>query len=66
MSSADYVSTSTGWFKSSHSGDSQTCVEVRFDRDRVLVRDSKYQGAVASRPTLAFNTSDWSAFIATL
>ncbi|MEU7215504.1 DUF397 domain-containing protein [Nocardia iowensis] len=66
MSSADQVSTGTGWFKSSHSGDTQTCVEVRFDGDRVLVRDSKYQGSRASQPILTFTNAAWSVFIAHL
>ncbi|WP_378734397.1 DUF397 domain-containing protein [Nocardia brasiliensis] len=66
MSTEDSAATGTGWFKSSYSAASQTCVEVRFEGDRVLVRDSKYQGAPASRPSLAFTNAAWSAFIAHL
>ncbi|WP_433660004.1 DUF397 domain-containing protein [Nocardia sp. CA-128927] len=57
---------STGWFKSSHSSDAAACVEIKFDDARVLVRDSKYQGAPSSQPTLTFSTTAWSTFIATL
>ncbi|WP_330233327.1 DUF397 domain-containing protein [Nocardia sp. NBC_00508] len=53
---------STGWFKSSYSNDSQTCIEVCFDGDRVLVRDSKFQGTPDARPLLAFTPTQWSAF----
>lgn len=56
----------SGWFKSSYSAASQTCVEVRFDGPRVLVRDSKYQGPPATQPILAFSNASWSAFLATL
>ncbi|MGQ4596993.1 DUF397 domain-containing protein [Nocardia sp. R6R-6] len=52
----------TGWFKSSHSNDSVACVEVCFDGDRVLVRDSKFRGSPAARPVLAFAPAQWSAF----
>lgn len=51
-----------GWFKSSYSSDSQACVEVRFDGERVLVRDSKYRGVVGARPILSFDQADWSSF----
>ena len=55
---------STGWFKSSYSNDSQTCVEIRYVSDRVLVRDSKYRGLPDARPILGFEGESWSAFIA--
>ncbi|MEV6319947.1 DUF397 domain-containing protein [Nocardia sp. NPDC051787] len=51
-----------GWFKSSHSNDSVACVEVCFDGDLVLVRDSKFQGLPDTRPVLALTPSQWSAF----
>ncbi|WP_083889778.1 DUF397 domain-containing protein [Nocardia pneumoniae] len=57
---------STGWFKSSYSNDSQTCVEVCFDSGRVLVRDSKFQGTPDVRPVLAFTPAQWSAFTAAI
>ncbi|MFQ6393710.1 DUF397 domain-containing protein [Nocardia sp. KC 131] len=56
----------TRWFKSSYSNDSQTCVEVRFEGDRILVRDSKYQGLPDARPTLEFEGAEWTAFTATI
>ncbi|MGQ4617644.1 DUF397 domain-containing protein [Nocardia sp. R7R-8] len=52
----------TGWFKSSYSNDSQTCVEVCFVGGRVLVRDSTFQGPAASSPVLAFTPAHWDAF----
>ncbi|MBF6297906.1 DUF397 domain-containing protein [Nocardia amamiensis] len=56
------MSRATGWFTSSHSKDSQTCVEVCFDGDRVLVRDSKFHGTPGAQPVLAFTPTQWSAF----
>lgn len=44
--------TRTDWFKSSYSNPAQDCVEVRFDRALVHVRDSKNPNG----PTLAFGT----------
>ncbi|BDU02826.1 MULTISPECIES: DUF397 domain-containing protein [Nocardia] len=57
---------STGWFKSSYSNDSQTCVEVCFDGGRVQVRDSKFAGAPGASPTLAFAPTEWDAFTTAL
>ncbi|WP_454196204.1 DUF397 domain-containing protein [Nocardia sp. Marseille-Q1738] len=57
---------STGWFKSSYSNDSQTCVEVCFDDNRVLVRDSKFRGTPDARPVLSLTPSQWSAFTAAI
>ncbi len=49
------------WFKSSHSGGSQDCVEVAFLPDgKVGVRDSKNP----TGPALAFAPADWDAFTA--
>lgn len=48
------------WFKSSYSDNSLGCVEVRFDGDAVLVRDSKDR---AHGPTLAVTTTGWAAFL---
>ncbi|MBF6297905.1 DUF397 domain-containing protein [Nocardia amamiensis] len=56
------MGSATSWFKSSHSNDSVACVEVCFDGDLVLVRDSKFQGSPDAWPVLAFTTSQWSAF----
>ena len=47
------------WFKSSHSGGSQECVEVAFiEGDAVGVRDSKDHGG----PALSFTSVAWEAF----
>lgn len=47
------------WFKSSHSGGSQECVEVAFIEDDVVgVRDSKDRGG----PALSFTPAAWEAF----
>ena len=48
------------WFKSSYSSSSVSCVEVRFDGDAVLVRDSKNR---AHGPSLAVTTTEWAAFL---
>ncbi|MDR7169402.1 hypothetical protein J2W56_003143 [Nocardia kruczakiae] len=49
------------WFKSSHSGGSQDCVEVAFLADGTVgVRDSKNP----TGPALAFAPADWDAFTA--
>lgn len=48
------------WRKSSYSGASDNCVEVRSDELRIAVRDSKCLG-----PTLNFPSSTWRAFTVT-
>ncbi|MGQ4619170.1 DUF397 domain-containing protein [Nocardia sp. R7R-8] len=49
------------WFKSSHSGASQDCVEVAFlDGGKVGVRDSKNP----TGPALVFTPGEWDAFAA--
>jgi uncharacterized protein DUF397 len=49
------------WFKSSHSGGNDTCLEVAYPPNRsVLVRDTK---AVGAGPTLHFPATDWRAFL---
>ncbi|MGW5515740.1 DUF397 domain-containing protein [Nocardia africana] len=51
------------WFKSSHSGGSQECVEVAFLADGMVgVRDSKNP----TGPALAFAPADWDAFTAAI
>ncbi|WP_040834149.1 DUF397 domain-containing protein [Nocardia brevicatena] len=50
---------SVKWFKSSHSGGGQDCVEIAFiGRDLIGVRDSKDP----SGPALMFGSATWSAF----
>ncbi|QIS20579.1 DUF397 domain-containing protein [Nocardia terpenica] len=47
------------WFKSSHSGASQDCVEIAFlGTDHIGVRDSKNP----TGPALAFTPAEWDAF----
>ncbi|WP_280482561.1 DUF397 domain-containing protein [Nocardia cyriacigeorgica] len=65
MSIDDSGSARMGWFKSSYSGDSQTCVEVAFTPDATLVRDSKHPGP-STQPILTFTPTTWSTFLATL
>ncbi len=50
----------TPWFTSSYSNAAATCVEVRFDGDAVLVRDSKNR---VHGPTLAVTATEWAAFL---
>jgi hypothetical protein len=50
-----------GWFTSSFSNGSQTCVEVKFDTGTVLVRDTKHR-----RPTLAMPPAAWTSFVNTV
>lgn len=51
------------WFKSSFSTSSNNCVEVAFDGDMVLVRDSKYAGPADLQPTIAIPAIAWEAFL---
>ncbi|MGK8525440.1 DUF397 domain-containing protein [Nocardia asteroides] len=49
------------WFKSQHSGDAESCVEVAWlDAGRVGVRDSKNP----TGPALIFTPGGWDAFTA--
>ncbi|MFD4676844.1 DUF397 domain-containing protein [Lentzea sp. NPDC058450] len=50
-----------GWFVSSYSSDSGSCVEVNLDVSGVLVRDSKDRRA--ERPVLGFSSEAWSLFL---
>lgn len=50
---------SLDWRKSSRSGGTGQCVEVAFDGDVVLVRDSKDRGG----PVLRFTSVEWEAFV---
>jgi hypothetical protein len=47
-----------GWFTSSYTNGSQTCVEVNFDSGTVLVRDTKHR-----RPMILVTPASWSAFL---
>ncbi|NNH73901.1 DUF397 domain-containing protein [Nocardia uniformis] len=57
----------TGWFTSSRTNNGNQCVEVRFDGDAVLIRDSKYRRDPAHRPDeepiITVSTHEWTHFI---
>ncbi|MFF0635013.1 DUF397 domain-containing protein [Nocardia sp. NPDC004151] len=52
-------SSGPGWFKSTRSKASETCVEVCFADGEVGVRDSKNPGG----PELFFDGSEWDVFL---
>ncbi|MBB5154323.1 DUF397 domain-containing protein [Saccharopolyspora phatthalungensis] len=53
---------SAAWFTSSHTTNSQACVEVALMRDVVAVRDTKNrQGGI-----LIFRTGQWAAFVTSI
>ena len=56
------------WQKASYSGNGGNCVEVRFDADAVLIRDSKYLrdpgNDPSAQPIITINTADWPDFLA--
>jgi hypothetical protein len=60
----------TGWFTSTRSNNGNQCVEVCFDGDAVLIRDSKYRRDPASRPAeepiIIVTASEWTSFLDTL
>ncbi len=55
------------WFKSTRSSERATCVEVRFDADTILIRDSKqndeYAAASDQQPMIACPAVQWSPFL---
>jgi hypothetical protein len=51
----------TGWRKSSYSNASGACVEVRFDHDAVMVRDSKDRRS--GQPVISVSRKEWIAFL---
>ncbi|MGW4773907.1 DUF397 domain-containing protein [Nocardia sp. NPDC004278] len=57
----------TDWFTSTRSNNGNQCVEVRFDGDAVLIRDSKYRRNPANRPAeepvITVTASLWTSFI---
>ena len=57
------AATGAGWFKSSYSSSTGTCVEVRFDTGRVSIRDSKNRRDTAGDPILTISPAQWSALL---
>lgn len=53
-----------GWYKSSFSNASGSCVEVKHGRGVVLVRDSKNQRP--DQPVLGVTAAGWNSFLSTL
>lgn len=53
------AATDFDWFKSSYSGDNNSCVECADVPGIVPVRDSK----VPNGPALVFQSTTWSAFV---
>ncbi|WP_116051833.1 DUF397 domain-containing protein [Amycolatopsis palatopharyngis] len=55
------------WFKSRSSSSTGSCVEVKFDGDRVLIRDSKNRLNSASSPDLepviTVTAAQWAVFL---
>lgn len=60
----------TDWFRSTRSNNGNQCVEVRFDGDAVLVRDSKYRRDPANHPAdepiITVTAQEWTAFLGAL
>lgn len=67
MSTTAHSTPRSGWFKSSFSKESTSCVEVKFSGDTVLIRDSKYlrdpANDPADQPVIAVRSGDWAAFL---
>ncbi|WP_280468703.1 DUF397 domain-containing protein [Nocardia cyriacigeorgica] len=67
---AKYRPHARGWFTSSRSNNGNQCVEVRFDGDAVLIRDSKYRRNPANRPdeepVITVTAREWTVFIDSL
>ncbi|MRH86647.1 DUF397 domain-containing protein [Nocardia sp. SYP-A9097] len=52
-----------GWFKSSWSSETQTCVEVRLGDEVVTVRDSKFIGSAEYQPVVSVAAGQWPALL---
>lgn len=70
QTTAKYQPESTGWFTSSRTNNGNQCVEVRFDGDAVLIRDSKYRRNPEHRlddePVITVAAAEWMSFLATV
>ncbi|MVU79891.1 DUF397 domain-containing protein [Nocardia sp. ET3-3] len=70
LTTAKYQPESTGWFTSSRTNNGNQCVEVRFDGDAVLIRDSKYRRNPEHRlddePIITVTAPEWMTFLAGL
>ncbi|MFD5243591.1 DUF397 domain-containing protein [Amycolatopsis sp. NPDC058340] len=67
MNDAEFSSTTKapgGWFKSSYSNATASCVEVQLRNDSISVRDSKDR--TANPPTIKFSPESWNAFLSSL
>ncbi|MGV9663161.1 DUF397 domain-containing protein [Nocardia niigatensis] len=65
---AKYRPESRGWFTSSRTNNGNQCVEVRFDGDAVLIRDSKYrrnpEHRLEDEPIITVAATEWMTFLA--
>jgi hypothetical protein len=59
--SSSALSGRVGWFKSSHSNASGSCVETHLTPGVALVRDSKDRRV--NSPVITFSPSAWTAFL---
>lgn len=70
LTTAKYRPESTGWFTSTRTNNGNQCVEVRFDGDAVLIRDSKYRRNPEHRlddePIITVAAAEWMTFLAAL
>ncbi|MTE11890.1 DUF397 domain-containing protein [Nocardia sp. CT2-14] len=68
LTAAKYQPESTGWFTSSRTNNGNQCVEVRFDGDVVLIRDSKYrrdpEHRLEDEPIITVAAAEWMTFLA--
>ncbi len=57
----------SGWFKSSYSAATCTCVEVKLEREQASVRDSKLVGSGdepgTNAPVITVDRIEWTAFL---
>ncbi|MCU1640835.1 MAG: hypothetical protein JWN03_1110 [Nocardia sp.] len=70
LNTAQFRPDSTDWFTSTRTNNGNQCVEVRFDGDAVLIRDSKFRRNPAHcgrpEPVITVTAADWMSFLATV